>query len=105
MWLGTSRGVRPVGGSAQLDENRRSVTLGRIVGEPEKCPRKRAMQLKKCRTSRLRAMLAMASYSVRYLCEVKRATIVITRSIIRMFTMENLGQAKQVASGTLRTSE
>ena len=33
----------------------------RIVGKPEKCPRKRAMQLKKCGTSRLRAMLAITS--------------------------------------------
>src|SRR5271166_3257243 len=36
--------------------------LGRIVGKPEKCPRQRAMQLKKCRTSRLRAILAIASF-------------------------------------------
>ena len=36
--------------------------LERIVAKPEKCPRKRAMQLKKCRTSRLRAMLAIAPY-------------------------------------------
>src|ERR1019366_9741443 len=36
--------------------------LERIVGKPEKCPRKRAMQLKQCRTSRLRAMLAIASF-------------------------------------------
>src|SRR5271157_2439807 len=36
------------------------------VGKREKCPRKRAMQLKKCRTSRLRAMLATASFIMHY---------------------------------------
>lgn len=39
-------------------------SLGRVVGKPEKCPRKWAMQLKKCRTSRLRAMLARTSFVI-----------------------------------------
>src|ERR1022692_2359731 len=43
-------------------EFRSGKSLGRVVAKPEKCSRKRAMQLKKCRTSRLRAMLTIASF-------------------------------------------
>jgi hypothetical protein len=41
-------------------------SLGREVAKPEKCPRKRAMQLKKCMTSRSRAMLAIAFFIATY---------------------------------------
>src|SRR5664280_1294598 len=89
-------------------------SLGRVVGKPDKCPRKWAMQLRKCRTSRSRAMLAIAAFIMRLCaaehrcfpaCIVRKPVLSVVADLVNSETSSQVGTplcSPERETGTLK---